>query len=162
MIATPSPRTAGLAAAVADPGVVARYRAKLLTAPGSDCLWWTGAISGRGHGRFWVSGSLVVIAHRFGYALTHGAAALTDAPVLGHRCDNPLCQRIGEGHVVASTATANRREWAARRHILGTPLTDPRGARRRARALRDLARTDPALLATDLATTPPLCQLELW
>jgi hypothetical protein len=24
--------------------------------------------------------------------------------VLGHRCDNPLCQRVGEGHVVASSS----------------------------------------------------------
>jgi hypothetical protein len=34
--------------------------------------------------------------------------------VLGHRCDNPLCQRVGEGHVVASSHAENRREWAIR------------------------------------------------
>jgi len=50
--------------------------------PGSECLWWRGAVSGRGHGRFYVgtvvavdpgeSGrDLCVIAHRFGYALIY-------------------------------------------------------------------------------------------
>ena len=45
---------------------------------------------------------LCVIAHRFGYALVYGAAALNSVPVLGHGCDNPLCQRIGPGHVKPS------------------------------------------------------------
>ena len=31
---------AGARAAVRDPAVVARYRAKVLEVPGSDCLWW--------------------------------------------------------------------------------------------------------------------------
>jgi len=46
---------------IADPRVLARYRLKVATVPGSDCVWWTGAIAGRstregtyggGHGRF--------------------------------------------------------------------------------------------------------------
>ena len=40
--------------ALRDPAVVARYRAKVLEVPGSDCLWWAAAVSGRGHGRFYV------------------------------------------------------------------------------------------------------------
>ena len=44
---------AALARALADSLVVDRYRSKIVAVPGSDCLWWTGAISGRGHGRFW-------------------------------------------------------------------------------------------------------------
>jgi len=56
-----------------------------------------------------------VIAHRFGYALVHGAAALNSVPVLGHGCHNPLCQRIGPGHVKASSHTENRRAYLARR-----------------------------------------------
>ena len=43
-----------LEAAVRDPAVVARYRGKVLEVPGSDCSWWHGAVSGRGHGRFYV------------------------------------------------------------------------------------------------------------
>jgi hypothetical protein len=48
-------------AAINDPAVLARYRAKVATVPGSECLWWTGAVAGRserertdggGHGRF--------------------------------------------------------------------------------------------------------------
>ena len=60
--------SAGLAAlerALADPDVVARYAAKVVTVPRSECLWWTGAVSGRGHGRFWIAPGRVVIAHRF-------------------------------------------------------------------------------------------------
>lgn len=140
-----------LALGCASPGVVARFWAKVVRVEGSGCLWWTGAVSGRGHGRFWVASGRVVVAHRFAFALAHGVAASDAVQVLGHRCDNPLCQRVGPGHVVASSYVENRREWAARRDVTGSPLADPRGARRRARELRDLARADPALVAADLA-----------
>lgn len=43
--------SAALVLGVADPDVVERYRAKIVEVAGSDCWWWTGAISGRGHGR---------------------------------------------------------------------------------------------------------------
>ena len=144
-------RSAALAAGCASPEVVARYRAKVVQVQGSDCRWWTGAVSGRGHGRFWLASGWVIVAHRFAFALVHGVSALAAVEVLGHRCDNPLCQRVGAGHVVASSYVENRREWAARRDVTGSPLGDVRGARRRARELRDLARTDPELVAADLA-----------
>lgn len=158
---------AGLAAldgALRDSDVVARYAAKVVRVPDSECLWWTGAISGRGHGRFWCAAGRVVIAHRFAFGLVHGVQALDAATVLGHRCDNPLCQRVGPGHVVVSSAVENRREWATRRQLAGSPLTDPRGPRRRARTLRDLARADPAGVATDLDRVRLLLgeQLPLW
>jgi hypothetical protein len=58
-----------LRAAVADEETVARFRAKVVTVPGIECWAFTGAASGRGHGRFWlgtVAGrDVVVIAHRF-------------------------------------------------------------------------------------------------
>jgi hypothetical protein len=57
---------------------------------------------------------LCVIAHRFGYALIYGPAALNTVPVLGHGCNNPLCQRIGPGHVKASSHAGNRRAYLAR------------------------------------------------
>ena len=107
--------------AVRDPAVVARYRGKVLEVPGSDCWWWHAAVSGRGHGRFYVGTvptetdvasrprgdgddggevvgaggvrDLCVIAHRFGYALVYGVSALNAMPVLGHGCDNPLVRR---------------------------------------------------------------------
>ncbi len=40
-----------LGSALRDPNVVARYQAKIDAVPGSDCLWCSGAVSGRGHGR---------------------------------------------------------------------------------------------------------------
>ena len=143
---------------------VARWRAKAVSVAGSECLWWTGAVSGRGHGRFWLSSGRVVVAHRFAFALTHGVAAAAEVQVLGHRCDNPLCQRVGPGHVVASSYLENRREWAIRRQQTGSPLGDPRGSRRRSRELRDLARIDPNLVTAELARLRSLYgeQLALW
>ncbi len=122
---------------------------------GSGCWWWSHAVSGRGHGRFWlgeVDGrDVVVIAHRFAWALEFGVAALDQVPVLGHRCDNPLCQRIGPGHVEASTAWRNRQEWVMRRDTIGGPLRDARGARGRSRALRDAVRRDPSAVSLSAA-----------
>ena len=148
---TVSDRMLVLGAAIIDPAGVARYRSKIITVPGSECRWWTGALSGRGHGRFWVTGRRVIIAHRFGFALEHGVDELAAADVLGHRCDNPLCQRIGSEHLVVSSPQENRREWGIRRGLAGSPLGDPRGPRERARILRDLLRADPNLVATELA-----------
>jgi len=37
--------------ALRDPNVVLRYQPKIVAVPWSDCLWWSGAVSGRGHGR---------------------------------------------------------------------------------------------------------------
>ena len=39
------------AAAVVDARVVERFQQKVVIVPGSECLWWVGGISGRGHGR---------------------------------------------------------------------------------------------------------------
>ena len=86
-----------LAATLHDPAVVARYQAKIVSVSGSDCRWWSGAVSGRGHGRFYVRKvalnatedvprDVVVTAHRFGYGLVYGAAALNAVPVLDHTC----------------------------------------------------------------------------
>ena len=162
-----------VAAAITDPAVLARYRAKVATVPGSECLWWTGAVAGRsdrertdggGHGRFWYAPGRVIIAHRFAFAVMNGVDALAEARLLGHRCHNPLCQRISRDHVVESSAAQNRREWSVQRRLPYSPLADPRGPRRRARELRDLAREDPQLVADDLARLQELLgeQLTLW
>jgi hypothetical protein len=159
-----------LRVAVVDAETVARFRAKIKVVPGSQCLWWDAAVSGRGHGRFWLATvqgrDVVVIAHRFAWALKFGVDALDKVPVLGHRCDNPLCQRIGPGHVVASSPWLNRREWALRRHTIGGPLRDTRGARGRARALRDAVRRDPTAVSLSEAIAEGLrldaAQMPLW
>lgn len=119
--------------------------------------FWLGAVDGRG---------VVIIAHRFSWALTHGVDSLIAIPLLGHRCDNPLCQVAAPGHVEPSSAWRNRREWVMRRHTIGGPLRDTRGARGRARAVRDALRTDPsgAAAATVMRAglAGDLAQLPLW
>ena len=164
-----------LRSAVADELTVQRYWAKTRLMPGSRCLWWTGAVSARGHGRFWLGESdgrdVVVIAHRFAWALEFGVEDLQSVPGMGHRCDNPLCQRPGTApdgsrHVQRSSPHANAREWAARRHTHGNPLRASRGSRGRARAIRDLLRSG----ATGIDLAAALCagllldaaQLPLW
>jgi hypothetical protein len=138
------------ARAVNDPATVERFRSKVVQVPGSDCLWWTGAVSGREHGRFWFGRGRVVIAHRFAFALAYGVEALDQVRVLGHRCDNPLCQRVGPGHVVAFSAALNRREWVIRRLLAGNPLAGsaaacPRTAGPRAAgSVRGCRRAEPA------------------
>ncbi|HRU10834.1 MAG TPA: hypothetical protein P5144_15765, partial [Thermoanaerobaculia bacterium] len=86
---------AALDAACRSQETIERWAAKVVVVDGSSCRWWTGALSGRGHGRFWLAPGRVVVAHRFAFALVHGVAATAAVAVLGHRCDNPLCQRVG-------------------------------------------------------------------
>lgn len=141
---------ARLSAAVGRADVVARYLAKVASGAPDECWPWTGAISGRGHGRFWIADGHVVIAHRFGWAMRFPGEPLPD--VVSHQCDNPLCQN--PSHWAASTNADNRAEWAARRHTPGGALRDTRGARGRARAIRDAARAGadiPAAMAAGLA-----------
>ena len=112
-----------------------------------------------------------MIAHRFAWALEFGVQDLQSVPVLGHRCDNPLCQRTGtapdgSGHLQWSSAHENARAWAARRHTHGNPLRDSRGSRGRARTIRDLLRSGAT--GTDLTAALgaglllDAAQLPLW
>ena len=160
-----------LRAAVADEATVARFHARTVLVPSAHCaVWWRGAVSGRGHGRFWlgqVAGrDVVVIAHRFAYALAHGVDALEQTPLLGHRCDNPLCHVVAPGHVEPSTAWRNRHEWVMRRATVGGVLRDARAARGRARAIRDALRQDPSIESLEAAARVGLAadldQLPLW
>ena len=138
-------RVEELQAALDNARVVNRYLASICKAPMSrGCLVWTGALSGKGHGRFWLGKGRVVIAHRFGYALAHGAEALLKADLISHLCDEPVCQ-LPEHLVIGSTAS-NTLEGHERRHGVGSPLRDTRGARGRAVALRDAARHAPSTL----------------
>lgn len=140
---------AALKVALGDPGVIQRYQSKITHLPGHQCTWWTGAVTGRtGHGRFWIGADpngdvagFVVIAHRFGYGLAYGLDAVLAAPVLGHQCDNPLCQEPDPQHAWPMTSAQNSADWATRRHTLGGSLRDRRGARQRALAVRTALRT---------------------
>lgn len=137
-MASPPAPSERLRRALAHGDVVERYLAKVSIANEDECWLWTGAVSGRGHGRFWVEDGFVIIAHRFGYALAHGVGALP--ATLAHGCDEPLCQNPSPGHLSSSTNERNRAEWAWRRHTPGSPQRDARGSRERATQLRNAAR----------------------
>jgi hypothetical protein len=166
---------ARLRLAVADPVVVRRYFSHIRTGRIDQCWLWTGAISGKGHGRFQIADqrltridgttvrrTYVVIAHRFGYAALHGVDALLDVPLLAHSCDNPICQNPrcwGE-----SNHRANGQDYAHRRDIVRGALADTRGARGRARAVRDAAKDGAEISQAVLAGLRPvhLEQIELF
>ena len=126
---------AAFRAAVADPRAIERYEAKVHRTPGDGCDWWTGAVSGNGHGRLWLADGVTVISHRFGWALAHGADAALAVEVLAHGCDEPLCQNAE--HLRPTTNWENRAQWAARRHTRGRSLRDLRGGFGRAVAIRN-------------------------
>lgn len=154
-----------------DHEVQARYWDKVVVVPPFACRFWTGAVTGKGHGRFWIAHDtsaargakdFVVIAHRFGFGLAHGFDALMATEVVSHACDNTLCQ--APEHWKASTHADNKRQWAMRRHQVGGPLRDTRGARARALAIRTAVlagRPLPTVLADGVR---PLDrdQLPLW
>lgn len=145
--------------ALSDPLVLGRYEAFLRTFPGSDCVYWAGAVAGRGHGRFWLADGVCVIAHRFGFGVVHGFDALMNAPELGHGCDNPLCQSAD--HLDVLGGGVNRQEWAVRRHRLGGPLRDRRGARLRAVQIRDALRNGDDVAAAEAAGIRQLDRLQI-
>lgn len=161
--------------AVADSELVDRYWSHVKVGRTDECWLWTGAISGKGHGRFQIADAhlprtdgstrrrtYVVIAHRFGYAALHGVNALLRVPLLAHQCDNPLCQNPDCWR--ESNHRANGQDYGRRRDMVRGALTDTRGARGRARAVRDAARSGASIADAVLAGLPPvhLHQMELF
>ena len=144
-----------------------RYWSHIKTGRADQCWLWTGAISGKGHGRFQIADqrltradgttvrrTYVVIAHRFGYAALHGVDALLDVPLLAHSCDNPLCQNPRCWR--ESNHRANGQDYAHRRDLVRGALADTRGARGRARAVRDAARDGAEISEAVLAGLRPV------
>jgi hypothetical protein len=161
--------------AVTDAEVVKRYWSHIKTGRPDECWLWTGAIYGKGHGRFQIADdrirrtdgttgrrTYVVIAHRFGYAALHSVDALLEVPLLAHQCDNPICQNPRCWR--ESNHRANAREYAYRRDVVRGALADTRGARGRARAVRDAARGGAEISEAVLAGLQPvhLGQIELF
>ena len=135
------------------------------------CRLWTGAVSSRGHGRFWIGSytinqpngtskqrDIVVIAHRYGWALTYGLASLLKTEQVTHLCDEPLCQT--PEHWVAGTNSSNQADYHTRRRLIGSPLRDVRGSAGRAADLRHAARTNGDLDAAHRAGQPTADQLQ--
>lgn len=173
LVARMSPETvAQLRGAVVDSAVIARYWQHVQVVHDDRCWLWTGAISGKGHGRFQIADrritdpegrivrqTFVVIAHRFGYCLRYGVDALLDVPLIAHRCDNPLCQNPACWE--PSNHRHNGRDRSRRRDIVRGPLADIRGARGRAHAVRDAAKSGLPVEQAVLAGLRPVHREQL-
>jgi hypothetical protein len=122
---------------LADPEMIAAYHQRVCRV--GEHWFWTGALSGSGHGRLRVPrhlGSRVVASHLYGFQLVYGALRLTQAglPLIRHRCDNASCHR--PSCWVTGDAAANAADYQARSGDALSPLADKRGAGGRARAIR--------------------------
>lgn len=126
----------------------ARYYSKVYWRGPGQCAYFLGALSSGGHGRFRAGtrravagrpGSLVVPAHIYGYVISRGVPRpdpVTGAlPVIRHRCDEPSCQTAR--HLAAGSPAENAQDYLARRRDPCSPLSDRRGPRGRAVAIRD-------------------------
>src|SRR5204863_6701554 len=134
-------------ALAADDEARARYHSKVYWRGPGQCAYFLGALSSGGHGRFRAGtrraaadrpGSLVVPAHIYGYVLSRGVPGPDPVtgvmPVVRHRCDEPSCQAAG--HLAAGSPAENSRDYLARRQDPYSPLSDRRGPRGRAVAIR--------------------------
>ncbi|HUL27143.1 MAG TPA: hypothetical protein VLW44_15410 [Streptosporangiaceae bacterium] len=135
-------------ALAADGEARARYYGKVYWRGPGRCAYFLGALSSGGHGRFRAGtrraaadrpGSLVVPAHIYGYVLSRGVPGPDPVtgclPVIRHRCDEPSCQAAG--HLAAGSPGDNVQDYLARRADPYSPLSDRRGPRGRAVAIRN-------------------------
>lgn len=112
-----------------------------------DCSIWVGAIGGDGYGRFHINRrgqTFSVRPNRYALALASGG--VLEAGVLAlHECDNPICTRVSDRHVLAGTQSDNmlrmvRMRRGAQRRLLH--CGDMRAHRRaRSVALREAVRS---------------------
>jgi hypothetical protein len=134
-------------ALAADDEARSRYYGKVYWRGPGQCSYFLGALSSGGHGRFRAGtrratadrpGSLVVPAHHYSYVLSRGVPppdlVTGYLPVIRHRCDEPSCQTAV--HLAAGTPGENVQDYLARRQDPYSPLSDRRGPRGRAVAIR--------------------------
>ncbi|WJY64721.1 hypothetical protein CATRI_13385 (plasmid) [Corynebacterium atrinae] len=92
-----------LTATAAD---IRRFWRRVVVSP--SCWFWIGAVSvPDGYGRFtWQRGGVqrTLAAHRFSLMIS---GQEIDGQVAEHHCNEPLCVRVGDRHVFASTQAAN-------------------------------------------------------
>lgn len=121
---------------------VAAFWSKVVKSP--TCWYWVGAISAPdGYGRFNYqreNRQRTALAHRFSVELVHGP--LAEGVVCEHKCNEPLCVRVGYGHLVESTYRENVRYAIALGRMSGHTLLDGQGRSRyeRSVAIRDALR----------------------
>ena len=114
---------------------IAAFWSKVVKSP--TCWYWVGAISAPdGYGRFNFqreNRQRTMLAHRFSVELVHGPLA-TDV-VCEHKCNEPLCVRVGPAHLVESTHSENVRYAIALGRLSGHALLDGQGRTRYERSL---------------------------
>ncbi|MEE2033993.1 MULTISPECIES: HNH endonuclease [Rhodococcus] len=114
---------------------VAAFWAKVVQSP--TCWYWVGAISAPdGYGRFNFqreNRQRTMLAHRFSVELVHGP--LDPNVVCEHKCNEPLCVRVGAEHLVQSTHSENVRYAIAQGRLSGHVLLDGQGRSRYSRSL---------------------------
>lgn len=124
------------------PTTIALFWSKVVKSP--TCWYWTGAISAPdGYGRFNYQRNnrqRTVLAHRFSLELSGGA--LGDDAVCEHKCNEPLCVRVGDAHLVESTYSENVRFAISLGRLSGHTLLDGSGRTRfdRSVAIREALR----------------------
>lgn len=114
---------------------IAAFWSKVVKSP--TCWYWVGAISAPdGYGRFnFQRGNRqrTMLAHRFSVELEHGP--LEAGVVCEHKCNEPLCVRVGPAHLVQSTHSENVRYAIALGRLSGHALLDGQGRTRYERSL---------------------------
>lgn len=114
---------------------IAAFWAKVVKSP--TCWYWIGAISAPdGYGRVNFqreNRQRTMLAHRFSVELVHGP--LERDVVCEHKCNEPLCVRVGNDHLVKSTHSENVRYAIALGRLSGHSLFDGQGRSRYERSL---------------------------
>ena len=121
-----------------------RFERFIVRGPGErDCHYFVGSISDDGYGSFNYQRNnrqRTVLAHRFSVEMVHGI--LDDGVVCEHKCNEPLCVRVGSEHLVKSTYSENVRFAIALGRLSGHRLLDGSGRPRydRSVAIRNALR----------------------
>ena len=105
-----------------DPGMIARFWAKVDQSGGPDACWpWMGGRKAKGYGNFFLkretpgrNGRMVFVnAHKFAYLITKGE--IPEGMVVRHTCDNPPC--CNPADLISGTMKMNTADAIGRGHI---------------------------------------------
>lgn len=94
-----------------------RFDSYTLRLSGDACWPWQGAKDSKGYGMLSV-GRRTVLAHRFALARHLGRPLGKDQAL--HKCNNPSCVRVGDGHLYVGDHAQNMRDLAESNHGAGS------------------------------------------